>query len=154
MDRRPGRECLDKGLLHRAIVAFVSNSKGEIYLQKRANDRRFYPGFWTASCTGHVSAGESYIVGARREIREEPGIECDILPLGKFITPRWKIPGGTEWEYITVFEGTSDKSITLSNESQEGRFVSVAEFATMMSARPAIVTPDTLLSLEFYQKAR
>ena len=33
VDRRPGRECLDRGLLHRAVVVFLTNPRGEVYMQ-------------------------------------------------------------------------------------------------------------------------
>lgn len=153
VDRRPGRECLDRGLLHRAIVVFVTNPQGDIYLQKRASDLRFYPGHWTASCTGHVSSGETYLEGALREVREELGIECELKELGKFMSPKWKIEDGAEWEYITVFEGTSSSRITLSDESETGRFVSPPEFKRLVTSQPDVLTPDTLLALKFYRMA-
>jgi len=152
VDKRLGGECLDKGLLHRAVVTFVSNSRGEVYLQRRAGDLRFYPGYWTASCTGHVSAGETYLEGAKRELKEELGIECELQALGKFITPKWEIPHGIEWEIITVFEGISDDKIVLSDESEKGRFVSLAEFKDLVSVKPPMLTPDALLALKFYPK--
>jgi len=55
IDSRSGRECVENGLLHRAILVFLDNPQGEIYLQKRASDLLFYPGHWSASVTGHVS---------------------------------------------------------------------------------------------------
>ena len=151
--RRPRSECLERGLLHRAIIVFLTNSRGEIYLQKRAGNLWFYPGRWTASCSGHVSAGESDLDGARREVKEELGIECELKELGKFITPKWKLKKGAEWEYITVYEGTSDSKITLSDESEEGRFVSPEEFKRLVASERNTFTPDMLLALEFYRGA-
>lgn len=148
VERRPLRECLDEGLLHRAVVIFIRNSRGEIYLQKRSPEMRFYPNFWTASCTGHVSAGESYLEGGLRELTEELGITCDLELLGKFTSPKWKITNGVDWEIVSVFSGVSDDPIVLSDESVDGKFVAPKEFETLASADPPVLTPDTLLSLK------
>lgn len=150
--RRPRTECLDKGLLHRAVTIFIANDKGDVFLQKRAKHLRFYPGRWTASCTGHVSAGETYFQGANRELKEELGIECELRELGKFMTPKWSIENGTEWEFITVFEGTCSSGITLSDESDDGKFLSPTEFRELMTKEPDKLTPDLLLALKYYPR--
>ena len=102
---RPGTECVHKGLLHRAVLIFLTNPRGEVYLQKRAGHLLFYPGYWSASVTGHVSSGETYLQAAKREVKEELGIDCELTERGKVMTPKWKVGDGTEWEFITVFEG-------------------------------------------------
>ena len=152
IDRKSKSECLHQGLLHRAILVFLTNPNGEIYLQKRASHLLFYPGYWSASVTGHVSAGETYIQAAKREAKEELGIDCELTELQKFQTPKWKIGDKIEWEFITVFEGTSASAITLSDESEEGRFVSQEEFKQLATAKPETFTPDTLLALKYYPR--
>jgi len=73
-----------------------------------------------------------------------------LTELGKFMTPKWKVDDGTEWEYITVFEGRSSSSeITLSDETGEGKFVSQEEFKRLVESKPESFTPDTLLALEY-----
>ncbi len=148
-----GLECVNLGLLHRAILVFLLNSKGEVYLQKRAEDALFYPGYWSASCTGHVSSGETYDLAARREVKEELGIDCNLERLGKFKSPRWKIGDKVEWEFITIFETTvSNSRITLSDETQEGKFVPLKEFKRMLVEQPEKLTPDTILAAQQYNR--
>jgi isopentenyl-diphosphate Delta-isomerase len=152
VDRQLGRECVNRGLLHRAILVFVVNHRGEVYLQKRAHNVLFYPGHWSASVTGHVSSGETYLEAAKREVKEELGIDCELRELGKFLTPKWKIGNLTEWEFITVFEGSPmDPSgrITLSDETDEGRFLSFSDFKKWVFVEPRTFTPDTLLALKY-----
>ena len=149
---RPGRECVNMGLLHRAILVFLTNPKRQVYLQKRASDLLFYPGHWSASVTGHVSSGETYLQTAKREVEEELGIDCELTELGKFMTPKWKIGNRTEWEFITVFEVTSSSEITLSEETEEGKFVSQKEFKQLVESKPDTFTPDTLQALEYYPR--
>ncbi len=151
VEKRPREECIDRGLLHRAVVVFLKNRRGETYIQKRAGNVFFYPGYWSAFVTGHVSSGESYLQAAEREVKEELGIMCRLSVLGKFVSPKWKIGSRIEWEYITVFEGVAiDSTITLSRETEQGRFVSQAEFRRLVSTEPGIFTPDTLLALKYY----
>jgi isopentenyl-diphosphate Delta-isomerase len=150
VDSLPREECVKRGLLHRAVVVFLFNSKGELYLQKRADDVVFYPGFWSASVTGHVSSGETYLEAAIREMKEELGLNVEAMELGKFLSPKWKCSDGVDWEIITVFEAlVGEPRIALSDESQDGRFVSVDEFRKLAARGPPVLTPDTLLGARY-----
>ena len=152
VDRQTRQKCVEQGLLHRAVVVFLKNDLGETYLQKRSSRVMFYPGYWCASATGHVSSGESYFEASKREVKEELGIECQLRELGKFTSPKWRIRGLVEWEHITVFEGVADSpKIVLSDETEEGRFLAPSEFQRLVEKQPRILTPDTLLALKYYR---
>ena len=151
VDKETRQKCIEQGLLHRAVVVFLKNKRGETYLQKRSGRVLFYPGYWCASATGHVSSGENYLEAARREVREELGIECQLSELGKFMTPKWKMGRLVEWEHIMIFEGIADNpKIVLSDETEEGRFLPPREFKNLVERQPGIFTPDTLLALKYY----
>lgn len=62
------------GLWHRTAHVWVCNSAGQLLLQKRSLSKDTYPGFWDVSCAGHLSAGDTSIAGALRELHEELGI--------------------------------------------------------------------------------
>ena len=152
VNRQTRQQCVEQGLLHRAVVVFLKNHRGETYLQKRSSSVLFYPGYWCASATGHVSSGESYLEAARREMREELGIECHLSELGKFTSPKWEMGKLVEWENITVFEGVVDNpKILLSDETEEGRFLPPREFKRLVENQSGIFTPDTLLALKYYR---
>jgi len=148
----PSTECVHKGLLHRAVLVFLTNPQGQVYLQKRANHLLFYPGHWSASVTGHVSSGETYLQAAKREVKEELGVDGELKELGKLMTPKWKVGDGTEWEFITVFEGSISSEIRLSGETEEGKFVSLKEFKRLVESSPEIFTPDTLLAMRYFHR--
>ena len=151
VDRQTRQKCVEQGLLHRAVVVFLKNHRGETYLQKRSGRVLFYPGYWCASAGGHVSSGESYLEAARRETREELGIECHLTELGKFTSPKLKMGRLVEWEHISVFEGVADDpKIALSDETEEGKFVSPSEFKSLVEKQSGMFTPDTLLALKYY----
>jgi isopentenyldiphosphate isomerase len=66
-------------LIHRVVHVLVFNRKGCLLLQKRSLSKDVAPGKWDTSVGGHVNPGESGIDAARREMREELGI--DVYPL-------------------------------------------------------------------------
>jgi isopentenyl-diphosphate delta-isomerase len=77
------REAHAKGLWHRAVHIWIYNSKGEVFLQKRAKSKIFLPGLWDVSAAGHVSAGQTYDETAVREIQEELGVKVKASQLKK-----------------------------------------------------------------------
>ena len=64
------------GFYHKPAWTWVYNSKGEILIQKRSENKKMFPNFWDMSCAGHVDAGETVIEGVLREAKEERGIEA------------------------------------------------------------------------------
>ena len=70
----------DLNLLHWEVVVFIVNDKGEILLQKRSANKRFYPNKY-ALLSGLVISGETIEEAAKREIKEELGLEINISDL-------------------------------------------------------------------------
>lgn len=80
------KEAHIKGLWHRAAHVWFVNSSGEILLQKRAANIESHPGEYDISAAGHLSAGDTGITGALREVKEELGItlnESDMIKIGE-----------------------------------------------------------------------
>lgn len=63
-----------KGLTHAAIHVWIVNSNNEILIQKREKNRLFHPSCWDISAAGHVSAGQTNLEAAVREVKEELGL--------------------------------------------------------------------------------
>lgn len=85
---------------------------------------------------------------------EELGIKCVLVPLGKFVTPKWKRGRIIEYEYVMVFEGrVKNPRISLSDESEEGRFVPMEDFRRMVKSRSEKFTPETEWAFEHYSRA-
>ena len=79
-------ECHKRRLLHRSVYIFLFNKDRKLLLQKRSMSKDLYPGYYTASASGHVNYGESYEEAAQRELQEELGIKAPLIFLGKFRT--------------------------------------------------------------------
>lgn len=76
------------GLWHRTVHIWLVNSKGEILLQHRSEDKESHPNCWDISAAGHVSSGEDAITSALREVKEEIGLDIstnDLKQIGEII---------------------------------------------------------------------
>lgn len=60
----------------------IRNSKKQILLGKRSKNSLYYPGYWGLP-GGITEYGESFAEGAKREIREELGVEIKLVKEGK-----------------------------------------------------------------------
>lgn len=69
-----------EGLIHRISVIYLTRKNGEILIQERMSGRLDH------SSAGHVDVGEDYLQAAKRELKEELGVECELTELGKTIS--------------------------------------------------------------------
>ena len=67
-----------KGRLHRAFSVFIFNNKKELLLQKRAISKYHSGGLWTNTCCSHPRKNEIVINAAKRRLKEEMGMVCDL----------------------------------------------------------------------------
>jgi isopentenyldiphosphate isomerase len=71
-------------LPHRSTGILVVNTRGEIFIHLRTASKDIFPSHWDVAIGGVVAAGESYADGARRELREELGIDAPVQELFLF----------------------------------------------------------------------
>ncbi|KAM2079420.1 hypothetical protein ACFX1R_026932 [Malus domestica] len=70
------------GDYHRAVHVWIfAESTQELLIQKRSDCKDLWAGRWDISSAGHISAGDSSLITARRELQEELGI---VLPKDAF----------------------------------------------------------------------
>ncbi len=98
-----------QGKLHRAFSVFIFNSKGELLMQQRADDKYHSGGLWTNSCCSHPRQGEETIDAALRRLQEEMGIACELEPVFSFVYKAKLDHGLTEHEFDYVFFGSSNE---------------------------------------------
>jgi len=65
---------------HQAGHVWIYNSKWEVLLQKRSQDKDSYPGLWDISAAWHISAWETMDGWILRELEEELGIAIENNP--------------------------------------------------------------------------
>lgn len=124
------------GQLHRAFSVFVFNSKGETLLQQRALDKYHSAGLWTNTCCSHPRVGEETLVGAKRRLKEEMGIECELTEIDSFVY-KTKFEGLFEHEFDHIFVGRFEGNpIINKTEAKSFLWVSMAELKKDVAQNP------------------
>lgn len=77
----PRSEMRNNRLPHRCTYVLVFSSRGEVFVHLRTPNKDVYPGYWDVCIGGVLRAGETFAQGARREIREELGIDAEPIEL-------------------------------------------------------------------------
>lgn len=72
---RNKRLIYENGDWHKTVHVWLINDKNELLIQKRSKNKETFPNLWAISIAGHVITGENSIQAAKREIKEEIGID-------------------------------------------------------------------------------
>lgn len=148
IERRPRSEVHRLKLRHRAVHVFVRRSDGRLLIHRRTETKEEFPGVWTSSASGHVSAGESYADSATRELTEELGIS---VPLQR--CHRFEACPDTSMEFTELFECQWDGEIQPDPaEIQDTRWVDLGTLARDVAQQPDSFSPAFLLLFAWYQE--
>ena len=92
-------------LVHAVARVHVLDPQGGLLMQRRSAAKDIAPGLWDTSVGGHLLPGEEAEAAARREMREELGVDAgELVFLHRFLM---RSPIETEWvtSYATVHAG-------------------------------------------------
>lgn len=129
------------GLLHRAFSVFLFNQEGKMLLQQRSATKYHSPDKWTNACCSHPRENETYLDGAKRRIREELGITCELEEKFHFIYKADVGQGLWEHELDHVFIGTYNGEYQLNpDEVSAIRFVTMEELDEEIANKPELFT--------------
>jgi len=133
----PRKEVHEKRFCHKLAHVFIFNKKGEIYLQKKSKNMDENPGLWSSSASGHVRVGESFLLTAQREPKEELSLKVrleEVLRLKPSEEPGMRC--------IVLFKGKTSKTpVPNPVEIEEGRFFSPEEVDRLLKENPEQFTP-------------
>ena len=125
------------GALHRAFSVFLFNSRDEVLLQRRADDKYHSGGLWSNTCCSHPRPGEHTDAAAHRRLEEEMGLEVPLIPVFAFTYRSAFADGLWEHEYDHVYIGRTDAEPEPDPEEVAGwRWASVEEVASEMESDP------------------
>ena len=91
-------------LRHRAVHILIFNQVGDVYLQKRSRWKDRHPLKWDSSAAGHVTGGENYDETARRELKEELGVDVPLERMFK-LTASSRTDNEFIWSYRGLVSG-------------------------------------------------
>ena len=124
-------------LLHPVVHLHLYNTKGDLFLQKRAYTKNIQPGKWDTSVGGHVGLLESIETALLREVKEELGLS-GFTPhfLARYI---WQ--SSRERELINSYSTISDDIPEINkSEIEEGMYWSITDIK--MNLGKNIFTPN------------
>nr|GME00100.1 Nudix hydrolase 3 [Ipomoea batatas] len=135
------------GDYHRAVNVWIYvESTQELLLQCRADCKDSWPGRWDASSAGHISAGDSSLVSAARELQEELGITLpkDAFELIFFFLQECVINDGTfiNNEYNDVYLVTIIDPIPLDAFTLQESEVSAVKYIPYHEYRSLLAKED------------
>jgi isopentenyldiphosphate isomerase len=133
-------------LMHRGVIVWVVNSKGELAVEKRATHRLYFPGYYDVSVGGQVESGESYEAAAERELKEELGLNGRLHLISSYdeFSPQHKEKRRI---YVCCSEGPFKPE---NREMKTVRFLSKDKIQRMMDKKEAEFTPDFRIAFEKY----
>jgi len=124
-------------LLHRVVHVLVVNTRGEVYLQKRARNKDVQPGKWDTSVGGHVNLGEDVDCAAQRELAEELGVRG--VHLERLYSYIWE--SDIERELVTTYQCCYDgECVPDKEEIEEGRWWRPEEIRAALGS--GVFTPN------------
>jgi len=143
-------KCHDgEGLLHRAFSIFLFNHSRHLLIQRRSNQKRLWPMYWSNSCCSHPKRNEENEVAIQRCLKEELGISVPLKFLFKFQYHAKFNKKGAEYENCAVYLGTSNETIEPNpNEIADWKFIDLQELQSEISDHPERFTPWFKIELE------
>lgn len=130
-------EAHQKARLHRAFSVFVFNTRGDLLLQQRADNKYHSPGLWTNTCCSHPNPGEDTEAAAQRRLGEEMGFQTRLVKAFDFIYQAPFDNGLTEHEFDHVFVGRHDGEILPNKEEvKDYCYQSPTEIESAMESHP------------------
>lgn len=136
-------ECHDGGgVLHRAFSVFLFDKNGRLLLQRRAESKRLWPGYWSNSCCSHPRRGESMSIATRRRLHDELNVDTELEFVYKFNYEAAFENAGSENELCHVYLGRVPADVRPNDhEIAEIRFVTARDLGEELRASPDSFTP-------------
>jgi isopentenyl-diphosphate Delta-isomerase len=137
----PKIEAHAQGLRHRAISVCILDGEGRMLLQRRALGKYHSGGLWTNACCTHPRAGETVELAARRRLREELGVDCDLKWVLRTHYRAAVGNGLIEDEVVHLFVGAYDGAVTPDSGEVAGcEWVSRPDLRARIAAHPEAYT--------------
>ncbi len=119
-------EVIPEGYYHLVSEILLRHTDGDYLLMKRSAAKTIYPGAWEATAGGSALAGENAMLCARRELREETGIDCDnFRELGSMTSTESRT---IYHSFLAICDCPKDSVKLQKGETEDYRWLSEEEF--------------------------
>ncbi|MBQ8696425.1 MAG: DUF45 domain-containing protein [Clostridia bacterium] len=139
---------IPEGNYHLVVNVSLFNMKGEMLIQKRAEGKHPWPGRWDVSACGSAILGETSLKAAKREVREELGIEINFK---KDQPPAFTVSGADSFTDCYIVRGRVplDKLKLQSEEVADARYATREEILAMVDSGEFIPYSRSLINMVF-----
>ena len=149
-----GESCLKsvahkEGLYHPTVHIWCYTNNGDILLQLRGNNKETYPLKWDVSVAGHIGAGETVLLGAIREIKEEIGVGVHPKHLEKVRVVKSERKHAVDFidrEFHHIFLCLLDDKVLLQKQESEVadlQWISLSQFKKWVTEDNKGLVPNT-----------
>ena len=145
-------ERIPAGLYHAVAEIAVRHTDGSILITQRDWSKPNYPGCWELGAGGSVLLGESWLAGARRELKEETGLTADPL-----VNIFWAVKPRNQGIYIGyagMYSGPKDAVCLQEGETIGYRWLSPRELAEFMRSPEFVASHRTRWRVYLHQLER
>ena len=143
-------DALEKGTYRMVIHVCIFNRKGEMLIQKRADDIVRWPSLWDVSVGGGAGAGDTSRAAAERETREELGLDIDFRDRRPVITVNFS--DGFDDFYTVEADISLDDLRLQTDEVADAGWASREEIEAMIDEGSFIPYQKDLLGYLFFAR--
>ncbi|MGA6119921.1 isopentenyl-diphosphate Delta-isomerase [Sphingobacterium anhuiense] len=134
-------EAHEKGILHRAFSIFIFNTKGQMLIHQRANEKYHGGGLWTNACCSHPQWDEDVEESAKERLQFEMGLQCELKRVFSFIYHTPVENNLIEHEYDHVLVGYTDREpVPNVNEVMNYKWIDRLDLLQQIAAEPDAFT--------------
>ena len=141
---------LEEGTYRMVVHVCIFNSKGEMLIQRRADDIVRWPSYWDISVGGGASAGDTSRQAAERETAEELGLNIDFSDKRPVITVNFS--DGFDDFYTVEMNISLDDLHLQKEEVDDARWASRKEIEEMIDDGSFIPYQKELLGYLFFAR--
>ncbi len=130
------------------VLVFVFNSLGKAWVQLRPEWKPHYPNHWDISACGSILSGEEPAAAARRETREETGLEPELHYVESFLNV---FPGdsGEERRHLShLYVGVSDGQPKENEEVAEFKIWNPNDLKADVQTNSNLYIPSFMVELD------
>ena len=157
LGKAPRAEVHATGLFHRSVHILLFNERGELLMQRRADDKDICPSCWDFSAAEHLKPGETTLEGALRGLEEELGISNQEAPSLELWRPyRLQTYGSEELgiidnEFVETYLGEFNGELRMDTvELSALEYWTVERIETTIGQSPEKFTPWFLNEMAYY----
>jgi len=125
-------------------VVIIKNKQGNFFVHRRAKNKITFPNLYGLGIGGHIRTEENHEEAARRELKEEAGLET---PINYLFSIKYQPTAGPAY-YIYIYETIADQKVpTHTKEWQWSGWINNVKLDKLQDKNE--LCPDTAI---FYQK--